>query len=407
MYIEEEPADRLARGVPLHEALDTSVPAAWTELDSGIRARGAGPASPLPTRHSLRALPEGPPSAAQEPLIALALCHPNGRVREAALKRAAGVPGLLPLLLVRSTDWAPPVRDRARELLAGTTAAQLAPLAPLVLALAGRDRGGFALAALEGALRECPADDVRPLLESGDRAVRRFAHRVAVDRRLLSAAELAATAAGAQDDVRLQVICAEAALALTPDGEGFDSVVRPLLSARSPQVRATGVTGLRRTGRHGEAAAYLADRSGLVRACARYVLRQGGTDPLPLYRSMCAEPSEHPAAAAGLGECGTRDDAGVVETLMAHHHPSVRAHALTGLRALDAVRAVAVEPLLDDPVPAVVRGAARALLPYAAGLDRTRLLARLGPDRPRAARTAARRLLDAQDRARVRGLPGV
>ncbi|MFJ9060845.1 hypothetical protein [Streptomyces sp. NPDC102409] len=41
------------------------------------------------------------------------------------------------------------------------------------------------------------------------------------------------------------------------------------------------------------------------------------------------------------------------------------------------------------------------------GLDRERLRARLAPDRLRAARRATRRLLDAQDLARTRGLSGL
>ncbi|WP_329226837.1 hypothetical protein OG488_06745 [Streptomyces sp. NBC_01460] len=397
-------AERLARGTPLGGALDTTAPASWVTLDAEVRALSHRLADALPTRHRLRSLPPGPPSSTEESLIALALCHPDGRVRAAALDRAAGAPALRPLLVIRCADWVGPVRDRARALLADVSA-ELAPLAGLVLLLARRDRGGFALAALDRALRDGPGAGVVPLLTSGDRAVRRFGHGVAIDRRLLTPVELARTAAFAPGDVRLQALCAEAALSRTGDDD--EGVVDLLLSARSGMVRSAGVTGLRRTGRHDEAASYLADRSAIVRACARYVLRQAGVDPLPLYRSMCAEPAEHPAAAAGLGECGACEEADTLWALTAHPLPAVRAHAVAGLRALDAVRSDRVEPLLDDPVPAVVRAACRALLPYAAGLDRERLRARLAPDRLRAARTAARRLLDAQDLARTRGLSGL
>ncbi|MFH9612440.1 hypothetical protein ACH4MM_01485 [Streptomyces pratensis] len=402
MSDEQGPAERLALGTPLREALDTTSPAPWLALDAEVRILASRPANRLPTRNDLRGLPAGPLSPGDESRVALALCHPNGRVREAALGRAAETPGLLPLLVVRCADWAAPVRDRARAVLADAAGPGFARVTPLVLLLSRRDRGGFALHLLERVLRDGPGRDVEALLDDEDRAVRRFACGIAVDRHLLTRAELARRAAAA-DDVRVQVLYAEAALAGAGEDD-HDAVVAPLLSARSPQVRAAGVTGLRRAGRHGQAAGFLADRSGLVRACARYVLRQGGTDPLPLYRSMCLDPAQRPSAVAGLGECGSRTDIETLWPLTAHPLPAVRAHAVAALCALDAVQPDRIRPLLDDPAAVVVRAAARALRPYAATLDADLLRARLTPDRPRATRSAAHRLLAAQERAHARGL---
>ncbi len=177
--------------------------------------------------------------------------------------------------------------------------------------------------------------------------------------------------------------------------EDHDDVLGVLLTARNGRVRAAGVTALRRTGRHDEAGAWLADRSGVVRACARYVLRQGGTDPLPLYRAMCTGEVTEPGAAAGLGECGDRSDAGMLWALVGHPAPAVRLHAVTGLRALDAVTWDRLARLIDDPSPVVVRAATRALLPNAGELSREWLSERDVPDRPRAVRVAAQRLLRA------------
>lgn len=227
-----------------------------------------------------------------EPLLAVALCHPDGRIREAALEWAARSPALRPLLAVRCADWGGPVRDRARALFSEIPGLQLPPLTALVLLLSRRDQGEFARERLDRVLREGPAEDVVALLTSEDRATRRFAFRIAVDRGLLAPAALARTAAAASDDVRIQTLCAEAAIAGMRDG-AYDEVLGPLLSARSPQVRSAGVTALRRAGRQGEAAVFLADRSGVVRACARYVLRQGGIDPLPS-TGRCA-PTRPPA----------------------------------------------------------------------------------------------------------------
>ncbi|MGW6714840.1 hypothetical protein ACWF9X_18110 [Streptomyces globisporus] len=336
-----------------------------------------------------------PPASPPPPPPAIALCHPDGRVREAALEAVRTTPELRPLLVVRCADWVSPVREQARALLAELPGDALFPLAELILRLSRRERGDVARALLEDALREAPAAEVLALTGHPDRATYRLAYRIAVERGLLTPMELAATAATC-GDVTLQDLCAEAAVkpgaAPGPDAAVLDR----LLTARAPRVRAAGVTALRRAGRHGDAEPFLVDRSGVVRACARYVLRQGGVDPLPVYRALCADPVAHPAAAAGLGECGDRaTDAGTLWALLGHPRPSVRVHTISGLRALDVVERERLTPLLDDPSPAVVRAATRALLPDAAGIPEHLLRERSTPERPRAVRVAVHRLLRA------------
>jgi hypothetical protein len=87
--------------------LDAADPRAWLALDAGTRAWLAPPL--LPTRAEvegrrawLSAL--GRPDALAEPRLALALCHRDGRVREAALGPAARCPAVLPLVVVRTAD---------------------------------------------------------------------------------------------------------------------------------------------------------------------------------------------------------------------------------------------------------------------------------------------------------------
>ncbi|MET8883315.1 hypothetical protein [Streptomyces rubiginosohelvolus] len=347
-----------------------------------------------------------PPAAPPVPdAPAIALCHPDGRVREAALVAVRSAPELRPLLVVRCADWVAPVRAKARAALAELPGDALFSSAELILRLSRRARGDFALTLLEDALREGPAAEVLALTARPDRATYRLAYRIAVERGLLTPMELATTAATC-GDVTLQDLCAEAAVrpGATPHLDAA-AVLDRLLTARAPRVRAAGVTALRRAGRHGDAEPFLVDRSGVVRACARYVLRQGGVDPLPVYRGLCAEPAAHPAA-AGLGECGDRaTDAGTLWALLGHPLPSVRVHAIGGLRALDVVERERLTPLLDDPSPAVVRAATRALLPDAAGIPEHLLRERSAPERPRAVRVAADRLLRAAGRQR-RPAPG-
>ncbi|MGW1297323.1 hypothetical protein [Streptomyces sp. NPDC002533] len=432
---------RVSEGATPEEAFDTASAGAWLAFDDGVRnlddrpwlfTRPPGePERPAPTLldrlRGRRGSGAAPPASPPPPPPAIALCAPDGRVREAALDAVRTAPGLRPLLVVRCADWAAPVRGKARKLLAELPGDALFPLAGLILRLARRDRGDFARTLLEDALREGSAAGVLALTTAPDRATYRLAYRIAVERGLLTPMELAATAA-TSGDVTLQDLCADAAVAAVETGgdveasadaepggavergadvePGSDAVLDRLLAARAPRVRAAGVTALRRAGRHGDAEPFLADRSAVVRACARYVLRQGGVDPLPAYRALCAEPAAHPAAAAGLGECGDRvTDAGVLWALVEHPVPAVRLHAVSGLRALDVVVRERLTPLLDDPSPAVVRAATRALLPEAAGIPEHLLRERSAPDRPRAVRVAADRLLREAGRHRRPG-PG-
>lgn len=272
----------------------------------------------------------------------------------------------------------------------------MAPNAALILRVGGRSRGDFAQELLTGALRAGPAAQAEALLAGGDRATARLAHRVALERRLIPAARLARIAARHRDVV-VQDLCAEAAVAALGDRtfDAFIEVVVPLLGARQPQVRSAGVTALRRAGRHADAEPYLTDRSALVRACARWVLRQGGTDPAPLYRALCADPAVRPAAAVGLGECGVREDADLIRPLLAHPVPGVRACAVAGVRALEAVRVDEVRPLLNDSSAAVVRQATAALLPWADRIPQELLRELLAEDRQRHQRVAAVLLLRA------------
>ncbi|MEV6534193.1 hypothetical protein AB0M86_32150 [Streptomyces sp. NPDC051639] len=469
---------QLAAGVVLDQALDAANPDSWIRLDLAVRELARqrpelfhSNASPYGRQLSWRpdaALPtvtwQHRPDDTE---LALAFCHPDGRIREAALDHAERRPALLALVVIRCTDWAAPVRERARVLLSETPPDRLAAHAALILQIGRRPRGGFAQELLTGALRAGPAAQAEALLDSGDRATARLAYRIAVERRLLPATRLAQTAAR-HHDVVVQNLCAEAAVATLTEGSSdeFSEVVVPLLGSRQPRVRSAGVTALRRAGRHADAEPYLTDRSAVVRACARWVLRQdgvplrgvadhvlgtrrsspyrrgpgmstaltagqlcatrmpcptvrpmhglpervkqgrlhheaghdlrqGGIEPAPRYRALCTDPVARPAAAAGLGECKVPEDANLIRALLAHPAPGVRAYALAGLRALDAVRVQDIRPLLDDPSAAVVRQATAALLPWADHLPQELLHGLLTEDRPRHQRIAAVRLLRA------------
>ncbi len=391
---------RLAGGAPLQAALTVADPLAWLALDTGVRTVDWYRPGRLPQGERTAPLPADAASF-DEPRLALALCHRDGRIRERAVRQAAAYPGLLPLLVIRASDWADPVRERARALLRDLLDAESAvALAPLILLVGRRDRGDAVVGLLGEILRTTPREHLGFLFGHADRGVRRFAYRLAVEERLLTSAELARTASR-DEDVVVQTLCGQAALAAVGDsaaGAPGDDVLTPLLGARFPRVRAIGVTALRRAGRPDRAEEFLADRAALVRACARYVLRQHGIDPLPWYRRRCScagDAALPPGAAIGLAECGQRTDAALLWPLLTHPAPGVRARAVAGLRTLDATGTRRLLPLLEDAAPGVVREVTAALLPSARSLDTDWLTARLASDRPRHVRVAAFRLLNA------------
>nr|WP_253267787.1 hypothetical protein [Streptomyces asoensis] len=390
-------AVRLAGGMPLAEAVVVADPRAWLALDEAVRVGLPYHLEGLPQWEQAAQLPADL-SLLDEPRLALALCHRDGWTREAALEPAARYPDLLPLVVLRCADWVAPVRERARKVLREVLDPGAAvTLAPLILLLGRRDQGAFATELLAVVFRGVPRERLACLYSHADRTVRRFAYRLAVEQRLLSPGLLAQAAARDFDTV-VQNLCADAALAAMTD-EDPDDVIRPLLTARNPRVRSAGVTALRRAGRVEQSVEFLADRAGLVRACARYVVRQYGGDPLSWYRERCAErgdPTLPPGAVAGLAECGERGDAEVLWSLVRHPAAGVRAQAVAGLRVLDAADARRLSPLLDDPAPGVVREVTAAVLPSAGLLPEEWLVERLGAGWPRPVRIAAFRLLAEQ-----------
>ncbi|MFG3253773.1 HEAT repeat domain-containing protein [Streptomyces sp. NPDC048172] len=328
----------------------------------------------------------------QDPALApaLALCHRNGRVREAAL-RGGVAPELLPLVVVRCADWAGPVRDVAREVLAVCDAGELTAVAHVVLRLAGRRHGGYALELLEARL-DGEALVREDALRHPAREVRRWAWRRADERWGLPLERFAEGALG-DSDVLVQVRCAEAAVRTAPVPP---DLLDRLLTARGSRVRAVAVTALRRQGEPGRARGWLTDRSAQVRACAQWAVRQAGGDPLAHYREVLRRHAVSPGPVAGLGECGGPEDVPTVTACLDDPRPAVRGAAVGALRALGAVSVARVLPLLDDPSPGVVRRAVEALLPEAGMLPEAELVARAAPGRPPRGRWHALRLLAAR-----------
>ncbi|MEU1534278.1 hypothetical protein [Streptomyces fagopyri] len=395
---ETPPVVRLAGGAPLRSTLDVADPGEWLALDAAVRETAWHDSRFQPEWEHLTPLAVDP-NQADESRLALALCHRDGRIRQEAVRQSPRYPGLLPLIVIRCADWVGPVSESARQLLCELLEAGCAvDLAPLILRVGRRDRGAFGVELLEKVLRRTSGEGLATLFAAPERTVRRFAYRLAMDSRLLRPDELARAAAQDEDTV-VQDLCATAALAALCDEEAYDDVLPLLLTAGNPRTRSAGVIALRRAGRPELAEPFLGDRSALVRACARYVVRQDGNDPAAWYRERCTasdDPELPPGAVIGLAECGERADAGLLRALLPHPAAGVRARAVAGLRVLDCADMEKLRPLLDDPAAGVVRETTVALLPSVHELPADWLLERTRPERQRHLRVAAFRLLDAQ-----------
>ncbi|MFE2147889.1 hypothetical protein ACFXA3_40245, partial [Streptomyces sp. NPDC059456] len=277
-------------------------------------------------------------------LIQARLCDADGRVRASALAAWRVPPPLL--VLIRCADWTPAVRERARRVLGRLVAKDpeptLAALVPLALRLGRREHGAWAVQQLEAALSgrysllaawwrpgrpsttwsrssltaEQSARILDGLCTAADLPTRRFATRLTLATRQPDVRELARRAA-AEHDPLTHRMWTDAALAAMAAGGPDDEAVDTLLGAGAPMVRAAGVTALRRAGRAAQAVDHLADRSGPVRACARWLLRQDGGDPHASYRALLADPERvGPHAVTGFAECAHRADAPLLTTLL-------------------------------------------------------------------------------------------
>ncbi|MEV0415585.1 hypothetical protein AB0I68_33645 [Streptomyces sp. NPDC050448] len=388
------------------------------------------------------------------------LCHPDGRIRASALTAwplpplrlvlihyadqvpvvrsrlrrmlGASTPPVwqfppVQLVVIRCADRAPEVRNRARRVLARIVAQHPEPalvaLTPLALRLGRREHGAWAAEQLEAALSgrysllaawwrpgrpsttwswnsltgEQRAGLLDRLRGSGDLPTRRFAARLTLDTGRLGVRDLARQAAAELDPVANRMWTDAALAAMAADGPD-DEAIDILLGGRLPSVRAAGVTALRRAGRAAEATAHLTDRSGTVRACARWLVRQDGGDPESRYREILAAPERVSRyAVTGFCECVGHAGAPLLRALLDHPVGAVRAAALAGLRRLDVtLDDAALLPMLDDPSASVAREAARCLRPVARRLDSDALASRTAPERAVHTRRAAFHLLRAQ-----------
>ncbi|MFE9254945.1 HEAT repeat domain-containing protein [Streptomyces sp. NPDC006879] len=398
------PEERLLLGKPLARAIDTTDPEAWVHLEGRIRLSTwwNGRDETVDWANAPRwdeeaadvAWSQLPPS---EPELALALCHDRGRVRETALTFAADRPEVIPLVLIRCADGQPRVREPARALLRtalthGTL--QATDLVSLAVRLALRRHGSWALEQVLAVAGPLPDTLLHHLCGSPLPHARLLGVRHSLERGLLTPRRLTELATTGKDPA-VRHLCTEALLAAVTPGDP-DGLLDPLLAASSAVARSSAVTALHRAGRGAKAQVHLSDPSARVRSAARLVMRLEGEDPLPHYRSMCADPASPglpPGAVLGLAESAGPKALELLRPLTGHPEGRVRAAALAALRMTDAAPPDELMAAMTDPHPAVVRAARKALVPYVLLVPEAWLAGLVARSQPRHVRRAGLRLL--------------
>jgi hypothetical protein len=368
-------------------------PRTWLRLDVELRRRHYCFASDKQWRQ----ITEADPLA-----LLLTACSGDGRLRQ----RAVRTPllrcdqRLLPLLLIRTVDWVKQVRDDARwalsESLRAANSDGLVRAAGVAMALREWQRGDYAVAAVTDALLSRSDGTLDAARASEDVQVRRLAHRLWLES---GQADLDALvqAALTERDIVCQSVCVDAVVRAAVRDRQRGALDR-LLAARFSRVRVEALAGLVQIGRPEAGEALLADRSAMLRATAQWAMRRAGRDPAERYRDMLAsgDPSLLRGVVAGLGECGTVDDAELVARFLRHELPRVRAEAVRAVRRLGGTLGPIAE-MLTDPAPVVVRAVAAALRGEPDLVSVDRLWGLLGADQSRHVRRAAFGLLIARD----------
>ncbi|SNS77116.1 hypothetical protein SAMN05421812_101724 [Asanoa hainanensis] len=237
--------------------------------------------------------------------VVLAGCHADGRIREAMLARLAalGGPAATTVLAIRTGDWVPQVRTRARRevetLLSTAGEPSLLTLATTATLTRGRFNGGWLAERIDTHVSGLTADRLEPLLRSEDSRVRRIAYRTAIDRELLDADHLVRAATKDQDQP-IRVLAARAAVAHARSL----ATLRRLAASRTALVRAEALTALAAWGDTEAAIGALPDRHPIVGAVAQDAVRAAGGDPAEHYRRLLTATPPRGAAAVSSGGAG-------------------------------------------------------------------------------------------------------
>lgn len=334
--------------------------------------------------------------------LVLAACHSDGHVREAAVARMGEARHAVfaPVLALRTADWVPQVRERARlacqHWLETVARDAVLGLGPVAFSIDQRHAGGWLADAVRALLIDGPDEVLLGGLAAPDRRTRRAAYQAGLEGERLDPDQLL-RAALADADLPIRLACAEVVRRQARDTNDLDRI-RSLLASGTAAIRADAVHTLGLLGDTASVETALRDRNRTVRATAQVAGRRAGTDVAGRYRALVVDQQPpDPSAIAGVGETGHVADADLLRPWLAHPGVRGRVEVVRALRHLDATPVGSLVAMLTDPAPAVVRQATMSLRRYAGALDEQLLSELLTPAHARHVRIAAYRLLRERD----------
>ncbi|UKD53280.1 hypothetical protein L3Q65_36095 [Amycolatopsis sp. FU40] len=251
-------------------------------------------------------------------VAALASMHPDGRLREQAVRVLCTLEGAVSdrALAVRVTDHVEVVREMAEEeVLRRTTLAQAERIVPLLQRISQRGRGSQVHARyLQALVAAHDETSVWACLRNfDDFDVRRSAFRHSFETGLLGSADAVRLLPRERDQVVRRKLIQVIAETATPE-----VIAETLLRGRSAESRVLGLVKL--TAAQLDPVAVeelLVDRSVLVRLWARLRWQEMGRDPVEVYAAVArsaAKPAVRARAYAGLAEIRAEvDRAEIVE----------------------------------------------------------------------------------------------
>jgi HEAT repeat protein len=308
-------------------------------------------------------------------LLGLASMHRSGYVREQAVRRLAerSDGSEIPYLLIRLNDWVPAVREAAhvvlRERLHHGYARHVVRSLTLVnrLAECRRDDHSSFVASVLDRLRE---PEARPALLEGlsstEREVRRTCFRLMIEATDISLPKYISRTIRHVDPI-IRVWAAQAARARLDD-EDYLGLIPIMAGDRFMPIRREALVGLAEKYPDRSRPALMAsllDSHASIREVGRHYLEKSGIFDAPSFYRDCVgsgRPEILPQSIAGLGETGTREDAALVGSWVAHPATKVRQAAIKALGRLDGdSRVDDLLRALEDDRPCVGRVAREAL----------------------------------------------
>lgn len=324
----------------------------------------------------------------------LATFHPNGYVREGAVRALRGESDALPFLLLRLNDWVEPVAASARqaveECLTSASAAAILRCMPIVERLRStRRRDVHAIVdSIERSMGQPSALlALREVFIAEPAFVRRACVRYAGRQTSENAISLLVPLTADGDPV-VASRATKALIRILP-ATSVPSTLGPLLRSRVGTVRLLALNALVASGAgdlDGALRRAALDATAAVRELARHELaRKGPVDFVALYGAALRSDERDTLvpALSGLRECGSKVDSYLVVPFVAHRSARVRAAAVRAIGKLDPdARVSSLAGALEDPSPRVVRLARDALRGRGHLLESSRLQSLLDASSP-------------------------